>query len=245
MVQQQGWERDFTVSKRAVHQTSATRLSSSTGVSTAHRPPTLVQCRGASSCWRWGPRGVRRGTAGGRGPLLAWIDSEDFQNQYWIGKIYILQCTDESICLAKRCCLHLFLSPCLVCWWHAAVRLCGGLVLPDWVFFIYLFIFFPLHIKACLRCVLADWKARWKSGTLLNQVKLCGSAVHQCQNESIHNNVHEAEILNVQVHIRPKYERVHERSFTECVQTQHWHISIVCRITLVTLVLATRLNIYL
>ena len=28
---------------------------------------------------------------------------------------YILQCTDESICLAKRCCLHLFLSPCLVC----------------------------------------------------------------------------------------------------------------------------------
>ena len=158
---------------------------------------------------------------------------------------YILQCTDESICLAKRCCLHLFLSPCLVCWWHAAVRLCGGLVLPDWVFFIYLFIFFPLHIKACLRCVLAAWKARWKSGTLLNQVKLCGSAVHKCQNESIHNNVHEAEILNVQVHIRPKYERVHERSFTECVQTQHWHISIVCRITLVTLLLATRLNIYL
>ena len=64
------WE--FTVSERAVRQTSATRLCSSDGVSAAHYPPTLELGRGwdASSCWRRGPRGVRRGTADGRGRCL-------------------------------------------------------------------------------------------------------------------------------------------------------------------------------
>ena len=59
--------------------TSATRLCSCDGVSTAHHPPTLERScgRGASSCWRRGLRGVRWGTAGGWGLLLAWID-------YWV-----------------------------------------------------------------------------------------------------------------------------------------------------------------
>ena len=55
-VQQPGGDRlcwEFTVSERAVRQTD-TRLHSSDSVS-------------ASSCWGWRPRGVRWGTAGGRG----------------------------------------------------------------------------------------------------------------------------------------------------------------------------------
>ena len=64
---------------------------SSDGVSAAHHPPTLVRGRGrgASSCWRRGPRGVRRGTVGGQGPLLAGIDSEDFMIRYWNWDKYI------------------------------------------------------------------------------------------------------------------------------------------------------------
>ena len=52
---------------------------SSDGVSAARHPPTRDgrgRRRSASSCWSRGLRGVQRGTAGGRGLLLAWIDSK-------------------------------------------------------------------------------------------------------------------------------------------------------------------------
>ena len=45
---------------------------------------------------------------------------------------------------------------------------------PDWVFFRY--------------------KARWKSGTVLNEVKLWERAVHKRQNEHVHNSVLQAEM---------------------------------------------------
>ena len=93
-MQRSGWDRlrwECTVSETAVRQTSATRLCSSDSVSVVHHPPTLEwgRGRGGSSCWRQGLRGVWWGTTGGQGPLLAWIDSEDFLNRYCIGKKYI------------------------------------------------------------------------------------------------------------------------------------------------------------
>ena len=52
----------------------------------------------------------------------------------------------------------------------------------------------PYILKPSLR-VLAGfpWKARWKSGTVLNEVKLWERAVHKRQNERLHNKVHQAE----------------------------------------------------
>ena len=98
-VQQPGWDRlrwEFTVSERAVCQTSATSLHSADGVFTMHHPPTLELGRGrdASSCWRRGQRGPARA----RGWSLAWIDSEDFMIDIELGK-NISQCIDESIFL--------------------------------------------------------------------------------------------------------------------------------------------------
>ena len=63
---------------------------------------------------------------------------------------------------------------------------CGrATLLPDWMFFRYMLR--PVH-SVC-ELVLA-WKARWKSGTLFNKVKL--------RESSVHNNVHQAEIQHVQ-----------------------------------------------
>ena len=49
---------------------ASTAATATTTVSTAYHPPNRGG-RGASSCWRRGPRSVQRGTVGGWGALLA------------------------------------------------------------------------------------------------------------------------------------------------------------------------------
>ena len=102
-LQQPGWDRlcwEFTVSERAVRQTSATRLCSSDGVSATHHPPTLEQPSGealpAAGGRNWEVSGGDQWVVGGHClpesiQRILWIDIELGKN--------ILQCTDESIFL--------------------------------------------------------------------------------------------------------------------------------------------------
>ena len=128
---------------------------------------------------------------GGQGPLLAWIDLEHFLNRYWIGKKKILQCIYESIFLPTSKAesevvllpLFVFASMLRILMMPVAVQLCGGWCCQ--VIFRYILrpVFSPFF----------TWRALRESGTLLNEVKLCKSAVHKRQNEHVHNNVHQAE----------------------------------------------------
>ena len=100
---------------------------------------------------------------------------------------------------------------------HAMVPLCGG-----WCYQIGCF--FPLNITACLQCVLAGFSPRGLDGKLaLSWTKL------NCERAPFTNTRMNAFTITFirqntvrSVHVRPKYEQVHERSFTERVQAQHW-----------------------
>lgn len=78
---------------------------------------------------------------------------------------------------------------------------------------------FRLNLKASLRCVLAGVLSGWlwASGTLVNEVL---NAVHKHQSERVQQQCVQVQIMYGRF-LCPKYEQIHERSFIECVRTQH------------------------